>query len=167
MLYIGMIAASREPDVALQVCPLAAKDIAQLPAEQRVRLLSALAASLVRVDTETSFGILNQLVAAYNDVRANPRRGKFDPAKVSRRNRRDSSLILPGNRGFYEAVQTQRGRHNFGLHVPGVNAFTLTAFLAAADAKDYERLSAAILGLRDETTQAAAWVTLAQLRLKK
>ena len=166
MLYIGMIAGSARPDVALGLVPLAAKDIAQLPAEQRVRLLSALAASLVRVDTETSFGILNQLVAAYNDVRANPRRGKFDPAKVSRATS-DSSLILPGNRGFYEAVQTQRGRHNFGLHVPGVDAFTLTAFLAAADPKDYERLSAAILGLRDETTQAAAWVTLAQLRLKK
>ena len=38
----------------------------------------------LRVDTETSFGVLNQLVAAYNDVRANPRRGKFDPAKVRR-----------------------------------------------------------------------------------
>jgi hypothetical protein len=165
MLYIGMIAGSTRPDVALGLVPLAAKDISTLPAEQRVRLLSALAASLVRVDTETSFGILNQLVAAYNDVRANPRRGKFDPAKVSRATS-DSSLILPGNRGFYEAVQTQRGRHNFGLQVPGVDAFTLTAFLAAADPKNYERLTAAILGLRDETTQAAAWVTLAQLRLK-
>ena len=166
MLYIGMIAGSTRPDVALGLVPLAAKDIALLPAEQRVRLLSALAASLVRVDTETSFGILNQLVASYNDVRTNPRRGKFEPAKVSRATS-DSSLILPGNRGFYEAVQTQRGRRNFGLHVPGVDAFTLAAFLAAADPKDYERLSAAILGLRDETTQAAAWVTLAQLRLKK
>jgi hypothetical protein len=165
MLYIGMIAGSTRPDVALGLVPLAAKDISTLPAEQRVRLLSALAASLVRVDTETSFAILNQLVAACNDVRTNPRRGKFDPAGV-RRATSDSSLILPGNRGFYEAVQTQRGRRNFGLHVPGVDAFTLTAFLAAADPKDYERLSTAILGLRDETTQAAAWVTLAQRRLK-
>ena len=70
--------------------------------------------------------MLNQLVAAYNDVRANPRRGKFDPASVRRTfNPRsdansDSSLILPGNRGFYEAVQGERGRHNFGLRVPGV-----------------------------------------------
>ena len=166
MLYIGMIAGSASPDVALGLVPLAGRDIALLPVEQRVRLLSALAASLAPVDKETSFGVLNQLIAAYNDVRANPRRSKFDPAGV-RRATTDSSLILPGNRGFYEAVQTQRGRHNFGLHVPGVDAFTLTAFLAAADAKDYERLSAAILGLRDETTQAAAWVTLAQLRLKK
>ncbi len=166
MLYIGMIAGSTKPDVALGLVPLAAKDIALLPAEQRVRLLSALAASLVRVDTETSYGVLNQLVAAYNDVRVNPRRGKFDPTSV-RRTANDSSLILPGNRGFNEAVQTQRGRHNFGLHVPGVDTFTLAAFLAAAGPPDYERLSAAILGLRDETTQAAAWVTLAQLRLKK
>jgi hypothetical protein len=166
MLYIGLIAGSTRPDLALGLVPLAGKDIAQLPAEQRVRLFAALAASLVRVDTESSFAILNQLVAAYNDVRTNPRRGKFDPAGV-RRATSDSSLILPGTRGFYEAVQTQRGRRNFGLHVPGVDAFTLQAFLAAADPRDYERLSAAILGLRDEATQAAAWVTLAQRRLKK
>ena len=51
--------------------------------------------------------------------------------------------------------------------MPGVNAFHADGVLAAADAKDYERLSAAIVGVRDETTQAAAWVTLAQRRLKK
>jgi hypothetical protein len=78
----------------------------------------------------------------------------------------DSSLILPGNRGFYEAVQTERGRHNFVLRVPGANAFTLAAFLAAADAMDPDSLSAVLPGLRDENTQAGAWVNLAQVRLK-
>ena len=83
LLYISMIASSPTRDGALQVLPLAAKDIAPLPAEQRVRLLSALAASLVRVDSEAAFGVLNQLVAALNDVRTNPRRGRFDPAGVA------------------------------------------------------------------------------------
>jgi hypothetical protein len=166
------MASSPNRDSALQVLPLAANDIAPLPAEQRVRLLSALATSLVRVDSEAAFGVLNQLVAALNDVRTNPRRGKFDPASVRRTfNPRsdansDSSLILPGNRGFYEAVQGQRGRHNFGLRVPAVNAFSLTTFLAASGPLDPDRTAAAVLGLRDETTQAAAWVSLAALRLK-
>ena len=44
LLYISMIAASRYSRCArLQVLPLATKDIGPLPAEQRVRLLSALA----------------------------------------------------------------------------------------------------------------------------
>ena len=172
LLYISMISTSPNRDAALQLLPLAAKDIAPLPAEQRVRLLSALAAALVRADTEAAFGVLNQLIAAYNDVRANPRRGRFDPASVRRTfNPRsdansDSALILPGNRGFYEAVQGERGRHNFGLRVPGASAFTLTTFLASAGQLDPDRMAAAVLGLRDETTQSAAWVSLAALRLK-
>jgi hypothetical protein len=172
LLYISMISTSPNRDAALQLLPLAAKDIAPLPAEQRVRLLSALAAGLVRADAEAAFGVLNQLIAAYNDVRANPRRGRFDPASVRRTfNPRsdansDSALILPGHRGFYEAVQGERGRHNFGLRVPGVDAFTLTTFLASAGQLDPDRMAAALLGLRDETTQSAAWVSLAALRLK-
>jgi len=73
---------------------------------------------------------------------------------------------LKSERSVYEAVQGERGRHNFGLRVPGVNAFTLTGFLASAGALDPDRTAAAVLGLRDETTQSAAWVSLAALRLK-
>ena len=172
LLYIGMISAGANRDTTLGLLPLAAAHIKLLPAEQRVRLFSALAAGLVRSEPESAYGVLNQLIAAYEDVRVSPRRGWFDPASV-RRNfspksdaATDSSLILPGNRGFYEAVQTPRGRRNFGLRVPGVSAFTLAAFLAAAGAHDPDRLTAALLGLRDETTQAAAWVNLAKIRLK-
>ena len=50
--------------------------------------------------------------------------------------------------------------------MPAVNAFTLTGFLAASGPLDPDRTAAAVLGLRDETTQAAAWVSLAALRLK-
>lgn len=172
LLYISMISTAPNRDAAMQLLPLASKDIAPLPAEQRVRLLSALAAGLVRTDVESALGVLNQLIAAYNDVRANPRRGKFDPASVRRTfNPRsdgssDSSLILAGNRGFYEAVQTQRGRHNFGLRVPGVSAFTMAGFLSGSGAIDPDRMSAMLPSLRDETTQSASWVNLAAVRLK-
>jgi hypothetical protein len=74
---------------------------------------------------------------------------------------------LAGNRGFYEAVQSQRGRHNFGLKVSSVSAFTLDAFLADATKLDSDRLAATIQALRDETTLAAAWVRLAELRLRQ
>ena len=65
MLYIVMIAAERELDAGTaSLAPLATRTSRTLPAEQRVRLLSALAASLLRADTQASFGVLNQLVAA-------------------------------------------------------------------------------------------------------
>jgi hypothetical protein len=171
LLYISYIARAPRLDLALQVVPLAAKDISQLPAEQRVRLLAALAAALLRTDVDSSLAVLNQLVDAYNDVRVNPRRGRFDPASARRTytpnsTAGDSSLIMAGNRGFYEAVQTERGRHNFTLRAPGADIFTMADFLAAATAVDPDRLSAVFPGLHDENTQAAAWVRLAQVRLK-
>jgi hypothetical protein len=167
LLYIAVVANAPRLDLALQVLPLAAKDIAPLPAEQRVRLLSALATALLRTDVDSSLSVLSQVVAACNDVRVNPRRGKFDPASVRRSsNTNDSLLVMTGNRGFYEAVQTERGRHNFVLRVPGVDAFTVSAFLARAVAIDPDRLGAILTSLNDENTQASAWVTLAEVRLK-
>jgi hypothetical protein len=172
LLYIAMIAAATRRDDAAQVMPLASKDISLLPAEQRLRLNAALAAALAKWDPEAAFGVLNLVIAAYNDVRTNPRRGRFDPASVRRiynsksDGSTDSSLILPGNRGFYEAVQTQRGRRNFGLRVPGVGVFSLPALLANANGIDPGRLEAAVMGVRDETTQSAAWISLAALRLR-
>jgi hypothetical protein len=173
LLYIAMIAAATRRDDATQVMPLASKDISVLPAEQRLRLNAALAASLVKWDQDAAFGVVNLVIAAYNDVRTNPRRGRFDPASVRRvfnsksDGSSDSSLILPGNRGFYEAVQTQRGRRNFGLRVPGVGVFTLQGLIAGAGGIDAGRLEAAVMSVRDETTQAAAWVSLASVRLRE
>jgi hypothetical protein len=73
---------------------------------------------------------------------------------------------MTGNRGFYEAVQTERGRQNFVLRVPGVDAFTISAYLAAASGIDPDSLGAILTSLNDENTQASAWVTLAEVRLK-
>ncbi len=148
LLYIAMIANAPRLDLALQVLPLAAKDITLLPAEQRVRLLSALAAALLHTDLDSSLVVLNQVVDACNEVRVNPRKGKFDPASARRTfnssSGTDSALILAGNRGFFEAVQTERGRQNFGLHAPGADTFSLAAFLAAAGGVDPDRLGAII-----------------------
>ena len=72
LLYISMISTSPNRDGALQLLPLAAKDIAPLPAEQRVRLLSALGAGLVRADTDAAFGVLNQLVVFVPEVSSIP-----------------------------------------------------------------------------------------------
>ena len=82
LLYLAIIATPPHRDTPMQMLPLASKDIEPLPAEQRVRLLSALSAALVRTDVDAALNVFNQLIAAYNDVRANPRRGKFDPVSV-------------------------------------------------------------------------------------
>jgi hypothetical protein len=170
LLYISIIANAPRMDLALQVLPLASKDISPLPAEQRVRLLSALSTALLRTDVDSALATLSRVINAYNDIRVNPRRGKFDPAAARRTYNSatgDSALILAGARGLYEAVQTERGRQNFVLHAPGADAFSITAFLAAAPAVDPDRLGAILTSLRDENTQAAAWVKLAEVRLRK
>ena len=164
LLYAGVAATTNQLDLALQVYPLAVRDISPLPAEQRVRLLAALAAALVRSDTQTAMTTLDLLVRACNDVYVNPRRGKFDPR--ARRALNDSPLILAGPRGMYEAVQTALGRRNFPLRAPGVSAYSIGTFLAAARGIDPARLEAAILGLRDENTRAGALVRLAEMRIR-
>jgi hypothetical protein len=170
LLYIGIVA-NAQPDIALQIVPLAAADIATLPAEHRVRLQSALAAALVRTDAQSALTTMNLLVTAYNDVYVNPRRIRFDPRAIARRSKDtdsvgDSSLIMAGSRGLYEAVQTRLGRHNFPLRAPSVSAFNMAGFLEAARTIDPARLEAAILGLRDENTCAQSLVALARVRLK-
>jgi hypothetical protein len=174
LVYAGIIANAARPDVALQVLPLAVRDAEGLPAEHRVRLFSAISASLVKTDVQAAMGTFDLLVRACNDVYASPRRGRFDPRAARQIYIKDagvdastdSSLILAGTRGMYEAVQTERGRHNFTLKAPAVSAFNLASFLMAAATVDPGRLEAPILGLRDETTRAAALVRLGAVRVQ-
>jgi hypothetical protein len=174
LVYAGIIGNAAQPDAALQVLPLAVHDVEPLPAEQRIRLLAALSAALVKTDTQAAMGTLDLLVRAYNDVYSNPRRGRFEPRAARQIYNKDtgvdtstdSSLILAGTRGMYEAVQTERGRHNFTLKAPGVSALNLANFLMAAGTVDSGRLEAPILGLRDENTRAGALVRLGDLRIR-
>jgi hypothetical protein len=164
LLYASIAGSTTRLDLALQEAPLATRDIASLPAEQRVQLLSALAASLARIDPQSAMATLDLLVRAYNDVYVSPRRGKFDPRAT--RASTDSPLILAGPRGLYEAVQTGRGRRNFVLKAPGVTALDIGNFLLAASSIEPERLESVILGLRDENTRAGALVRLAEVRIR-
>src|SRR5439155_15840885 len=54
LVYAGIIASAAQPDAALQVLPLAIHDAEPLPAEQRIRLLAALSAALVKTDTQAA-----------------------------------------------------------------------------------------------------------------
>jgi hypothetical protein len=174
LIYTAMIASTRQTDVALQILPLAVRDAETLPAEQRVRLFAALSLAVVRIDPQAAMGTLDQLIKAYNDVYSSPRRGRFDPraarqiynSDVRVDASSDSSLILPGARGMYEAVQTERGRHNFTLKAPGVAGFDMRSFLVGADGLEPGRLEAAILGLRDETMRAASLEALSVMRTR-
>jgi hypothetical protein len=174
LIYTGIISNATQLDAALQVLPLAVHDVEPLPAEQRIRLLAGLSTALVKTDTQSTMGTLDLLVRAYNDVYSSPRRGRFEP-RAARQifnkdsgvdSTTDSSLILAGTRGMYEAVQTERGRHNFVLKVPGVSALNLASFLMAAGSIDPARLEAAILSLRDENTRAQALVRIGDLRIR-
>jgi len=172
VLYISMIATAKDSDTPIQISALATRDIVPLPAEQRVRLLSTLAATLLRSNVDTAMTVLRDLVRAANDVYVNPRRGRFDPASVRRTfnpnatTSSDTALILPNANGFFEAVQTVRGRHNFTLRAPGLVAFKIVDFLSAANGVDPGRLEAAILELKDENTRMAALVRLGDVRIK-
>jgi hypothetical protein len=174
LLYAGVISNALQPDAALSVLPLASHDAEPLPAEHRVRLFASLSAALVKSDEQAAISTLDMLVRAYNDVYASPRKTKFDPRAVHRvynNNTRvdsntDASLIIAGSRGMYEAVQTERGRHNFMLKVPGVSAMNLASFIMMAGKVDPDRLLAPILGIKDDTTRAAALVRLGDLRIR-
>jgi hypothetical protein len=172
MLYAGLISAGGR-DLALQVLPMAQRDAALLPAEQRVRLNSALATGMLKADVDTAFTVLDSLIRAYNDVYISPRRGRFDPRSARRTyearadTSTDTALILPASGGFYEAVQTGFGRQNFRLRVPGVDAFGLGDFLIQAGGRaDPAHLGAMLLSLRDENTQANALIDLAAGRMR-
>jgi hypothetical protein len=171
LLYAGIVIAAK-PELGLQVLQMATRDAALLPAEQRARVDCALAAGLVRVDEESAFTMMGEIVKAYNDIYTSPRRGRFDP-KSARRiysggadTYTDTSLILPVRDGFYEAVDTGLGRQNFRLRVPGVDAFTIPAFLASAAQTDPARLDAILSSLRDENTEVNSWIDLAAARIK-
>ena len=172
LLYAAMMALADNRDSTLQVLQLAEKDAEALPAEQRIRLFSAVAASALVADAETALSVANQVVSAYNDAYTSPRSGTFDPRSTRRIYNpkadvsTDSSLVLPGSRAFYEAVQLEKGRHNFPLRVPSVTAYSLAAFLQRAGALDPARLEALILSLRDENRQVNSLLVLAALRLK-
>jgi hypothetical protein len=172
LLYISIIATTKDPDTAIQIAALASRDIAPLPGEQRVRLLSALTTALLRTNVDAAMAPFRDLLRAANDVYISPRRGRFDPASVRRTfspnatTGSDSALILPSVHGFFEAVETVRGRHNFTLRAPGVATFQLKDFISAAKGVEPARLEAGILELKDENTRAGALVRLADFRIK-
>jgi hypothetical protein len=171
LLYAEMISVAGHDD-AIEKLKLAMKDVEMLPAEQRMYVLSSLAAAMLHADVDWTLTIVKQLVSSSNDALMRPRRGRFDPKMVraafSRGVERttDSSLIVFGSRGLYEVVVGALQRHQFRLQVPGVIRFTLPAVLGDAGDVDAKQLEAAVLGLRDENRLASALNALAGLRLK-
>src|SRR5262249_26229149 len=75
LLYIGIIATANDSDTAIQMAALAARDIAPLPAEQRVRLSSALSAALLRTSVDSAMTAFREVISASNDAYISPRRG--------------------------------------------------------------------------------------------
>ena len=161
LLYIAMIANAPRLDLALQVLPLAAKDITLLPAEQRVRLLSALAAALLHTDLDSSLAVLNQVVEACNDVRVNPRNStrparahvQFEQRDGQRRDSGRESRLL-------QSRQTERGGR-ISVACPRRRRILSRCVPDGGRRRRSDRLGAIILGARREYA-AGAWVKLAE-----
>ena len=172
LLYAGMMTASAARDTTVEILQLADRDAERLPAELRIRLFSALAASAMPSDPETALMVATHVVTAYNDAYTSPRKGVFDPSSLRKiynpkaDTSTDSALVLPGGHAFSEAVQLEKGRQNFPLKVPGVTVYSLAAFLESAKGADPARLEALILGLRDENRLVQSLLTLAGMRLR-
>lgn len=164
LLYAGMVATAPDANSARQALSLLVPDAKSLPAEHRIRVYSAAATAALRWDTDAFWNMFNELASSYNDAYVNPRRVRFNPR--SRITSTDSPFILPGRQGFYEAVATEHGRHNFTLRVAGANSFSMASVIAGAGAAEPARLEAVLLGLLDESLKANSLVGLAALRLK-
>jgi hypothetical protein len=171
LLYAGLAAASRDHGEALGYVALGLRDIELLPAEQRMLITAGLAGAMLRVDADNGLSALNLFVKAANDAYSSPREGRFDPQVIRKHSPlsksttfTDSSLILANRRCLCEAVDTGRGRHNFTLKVPGLQATQLTDVVRNASGVDTGRLEAILLALKDETLMAAGLNALAALR---
>ena len=79
----------------------------------------------------------------------------------------DSALILADRRCLCEVVDTGRGRHTFGLKVPGVETATLTGAIANLSLVDFQRLEGILAGIRDENLMSSQLNILVALRLRK
>jgi hypothetical protein len=131
--------------------------------EQRMALLSALAAAAIPVDSVEGQAALSLLITSYNDANSTPRKTRFRPSDTGAF---DGPRIVFGPAGFTEVVRAGSRQESFRLTVPGVGAFSLEAFIAQAKDVDFMRLNAAVAGLRNEVQLAKAYVAMAKLRLK-
>jgi hypothetical protein len=174
LLYAGLVAAAQDRGEALGYVALGLRDIQMLPAEQRMLTAAGLAGATLRVDADTAYTVLNLFVEAANDAYRNPHQARFDPQVIRTQSAlskattfTDSSLILANSRCLCEAVDTGRGRHNFTLKVPRLDATGLTAVVRNASNLDFERVQTILLDLRDEALMADGLNALAALRLKR
>jgi hypothetical protein len=173
LLYAGMTVAARDQVDALGYFGLGIRDTDLLPAEQRMVTTTALMSAILPRDLENGFLALSLFVKAANDAYTSPHQGRFEPDIVRKVYSQtasaftDSALILANNRCLCEVVDTARGRHSFGLKVPGVQAFGLPMVMQTLSGSDAERTEGIFAGIRDENLQSSQMIALAALRLKR
>lgn len=173
LLYAGMTASASDPQEALGYLGLGIHDTELLPAEQRMVTTTALMNSILGRDIENGILALNLFVRAANDAYTSPHQGRFEPDVVRKIYSRsataftDSALILADRRCLCEVVDTGRGRHTFGLKVPGVETATLTGAIANLSLVDFQRLEGILAGIRDENLMSSQLNILVALRLRK
>ena len=153
LLYAAIAPAASSAAGALKAVALGLKDAEPLTAAQRACILPPLAMGALRAAPEQAVAILKQMVAAENAVAANA----------------DESASAPDIRcrvtGPVELVNVQGGKLAFPLRAPGVDVFTISAFLERAKGAEFAQLESAVLELHDESHLVDGLLALAKLRL--
>jgi hypothetical protein len=159
LLYAAIAPATSTKTGALKAVTLGLKDAEPLPMGQRACILPPLATAALPAAPDQAVAILKQMVAADNAAVGNPG-GSANG---------DSSANAPDIRcratGPVEMVQTHESKLAFPLRAPGVDVFTIDAFLERAKAAEFSLLESAVLELKDETHLVNGLLALAKLRL--
>jgi hypothetical protein len=160
LLYAAIAPATSNGTGALKAVTLGLKDAEPLTAGQRVCILPALAIAALPAAPDQAVAILKQLVASDNAVAGNSGSGGAEGGA--------SSANAPDIRcraaGPVEMVQAHESKLAFPLRAPGVDVFTISAFLEQAKAAEFPQLESAVLELRDETHMVNGLLALAKLR---
>ena len=160
LLYAAIAPATSNGTGALKAVTLGLKDAEPLPAGQRVCLLPALATAALPAAPDQAVAILKQLVATDNAVAGKSGSGGTEGSA--------SSANAPDIRcratGPVEMVNVHGSTLAFPLRAPGVDVFTISAFLEQARAVEFSQLESAVLELKDETHLVNGLLALAKLR---
>jgi hypothetical protein len=152
LLYAAIAQAAPNPTDAMKAVSLGLKDAGQLPPDQQVCILPALAGAALRFAPDQALVIFKQLVSA-------------DNAAEAAHNPPEAPDIRCRSTGPEEFVKSHETLLAFPLRPPRVTTFTAEALLQQTTPGDSSRFAPAVLGLRDETHLVNALLALAKLAL--
>jgi len=152
LLYTSL-AAVVEPEPAERALQLALAETETLPVEQQVCLFPALASVALRTSKGEALEFFDRAVDAENQAALKAKSPEIETA--------DAPLRCSES-GLVEYVDTRGGRQGIVLEVPGVSAYSGSAFLRDAKSADLKRLEKIADRLKDESLLTEALLRIAE-----